>query len=75
MFEFANFASDEASENATDAKVIHIGLNHYFNSNVRLMIDAARGLYQGGTGMSTDAKGTNVTHNMTSIQTRLHLKW
>ena len=30
MFEFANFASDEASENATDAKVIHIGLNHYF---------------------------------------------
>ena len=75
MFEFANFASDEASENATDAKVIHIGLNHYFNSIVRLMIDAARGLYQGGTGMSTDAKGTNVTHNMTSIQTRLHLKW
>mgnify|MGYP001162828310 FL=1 len=75
MFEFANFASDEASENATDAKVIHFGINHYFNSNVRLMIDAARGLYQGGTGMSTDAKGTNVTHSMTSVQTRLHLKW
>ena len=33
------------STTGTDAKVIHFGLNHYFNNNVRLMIDGARGLY------------------------------
>ena len=75
MFEYLNFDDDELSESGTRGGVVHIGFNHYFNSNVRLMVDAARGLYDGGTGMSTDALGTNVTHNMTSIQTRLHLKF
>ena len=75
MFEYLNFDDDELSESGTRGGVVHIGFNHYFNSNVRLMVDAARGLYEGGTGMSTDALGTNVTHNMTSIQTRLHLKF
>ena len=34
--------------NGTHGKAVHIGLNHYFNSNVRLMVDATRGVYLGG---------------------------
>ena len=75
MYEGLNFAHSENSTNGTDGKILHFGINHYFNSDVRLMIDAARGIYQGGTGMTTDAVGTNVTHNMSSVQARLHLKW
>ncbi len=75
MFEGLNFAHSELSKLGTDGKVLHLGINHYFNSNVRLMVDAARGIYQGGTGYKTDAYGTNVTGNMSSIQARLHVMW
>ena len=52
-----------------------IGINHYFNSNVRLMIDAARGLYINGTGLNSDDLGSNHEGNLTSVQARLHFKW
>ena len=75
MYEQWNGAHSELSTAGTDAKVIHFGLNHYFNSNVRLMIDGARGLYMNGTGLNSDALGSNHEGNLTSIQARLHFKW
>jgi phosphate-selective porin len=75
MYEQWNGAHSELSTTGTDAKVIHFGLNHYFNNNVRLMIDGARGLYINGTGLNSDALGSNHEGNLTSIQARLHFKW
>jgi len=80
MFEGLHFAHGEESKASStgtgvDGKVLHFGLNHYFNSNVRLMVDAARGIYLGGTGILTDPMGTSKTQTMTSVQARLHLKW
>ena len=75
MYEQWNGAHSELSTTGTDAKVIHFGLNHYFNNNVRLMIDGARGLYMNGTGLNSDDLGSNHEGNLTSIQARLHFKW
>ena len=75
MYEQWNGAHSELSTAGTDAKVMHLGINHYFNSNVRLMIDAARGLYINGTGLNTDSLGSNHEGNLTSVQARLHFKW
>ena len=75
MYEQWNGAHSELSEVGTDAKVMHFGINHYFNSNVRLMIDAARGLYINGTGLNSDDLGSNHEGNLTSVQARLHFKW
>ena len=72
MFEGLNFAQDELSLTGTDGKVLHWGINHYFNSNVRIMVDMARGIYNNGTGLDSIH---GATHNMTSLQTRLHLKF
>ena len=57
----------------THAKAFHVGLNHYFNSNVRLMIDAARGVYIGGH--SDFVQRETQRHVATSAQARLHLKF
>ena len=56
----------------THAKAFHVGLNHYFNSNVRLMIDAARGVYIGGH--SDFVQRETQRHVATSAQARLHFK-
>ena len=62
--------------NGTHGKAVHIGLNHYFNSNVRLMIDATRGVYLGGhNDFYSDANRADRRHTMTSIQARLHAKF
>ena len=62
--------------NGTHGKAIHIGLNHYFNSNVRLMVDATRGVYLGGhNDFYSDGNRADRRHTMTSIQARLHAKF
>ena len=65
--------------NGTHGKAIHVGVNHYFNSNVRLMIDATRGVYLGGHddfyGGRSDAVQATSRHTMTSIQARMHIKF
>ena len=63
--------------NGTHGKAVHIGLNHYFNSNVRLMVDATRGVYLGGHNdfYSDTVDRMNRRHTMTSIQARLHAKF
>lgn len=76
MFESIDSRDGELSATATagtHAKVLHVGFNHYFTSNVRIMVDIARGLYLGGhTDWVRDQTGR---HTMTSAQTRLHLKF
>ena len=75
MFETIDSRDSELNESSsgTHAKVLHAGFNHYFNSNVRLMVDVARGLYLGGhTDWVRDQTGR---HTMTSAQTRLHFKF
>lgn len=65
--------------NGSHGKAIHIGLNHYFNSNVKLMVDATRGVYLGGHddfyGGRTDVVQEVSRHTMSSIQARLHVKF
>ena len=62
--------------NGTHGKAFHIGLNHYFNSNVRLMVDATRGVYLGGhNDFYSDGNRADRRHTMTSIQARLHAKF
>ena len=72
MFEGLNFAQDELSLTGTDGKVLHWGINHYFNSNVRIMVDMARGIYNNGTGLDSI---NGATHNMTCLQNRINLKF
>ena len=77
MLESINTRDSELNGlNGTHGKAVHIGLNHYFNSNVRLMIDATRGVYLGGhNDFYSDANRADRRHTMTSIQARLHAKF
>ena len=72
MFEGLNFAQDELSLTGTDGKVLHWGINHYFNSNVRIMVDMSKRYLQQWNRLDSIQ---GATHNMTSLQTRLHLKF
>lgn len=72
MFEHVDTRDSEMATDGTHGKAVHIGVNHYFNSNVRLMVDAARGIYLGGTDV---VSRVTQRYTPTTVQARLHLKF
>jgi phosphate-selective porin len=80
LYERIDMKDSELSEG--DGWAIHAGVNHYFNSNVRLMVDFARGIYFDGDDMAGSASTSSPTAytnadtaSLTSVQARLHLKY
>ena len=70
----ANDYSDQASNLTTGeggAGTAHtFGINHYFNSNVRLLVEGAVGDYS-----IDNARGGSTGSDVSTIQARLHLKY
>ena len=70
----ANDYSDQASNLTTGeggAGTAHtFGVNHYFNSNVRLLVEGAVGDYS-----IDNARGGSTGSDISTIQARLHLKY
>ena len=80
MYERVDMKDSELSEG--DGYAIHAGVNHYFNSNVRLMVEFTRGIYFDGDDMAGSASTTSPTNytnadtaSLSSVQARLHLKF
>jgi phosphate-selective porin OprO and OprP len=80
MYEKVDMKDSELSEG--DGFAVHIGVNHYFNSNVRIMVDVSRGIYLDGDDMAGSASVASPraytnsdTASLTAIQARLHLKF
>ena len=76
MYEKIDATHSEATiAKSTAGHIAHFGINHYFNSNVRLMIDGAKGFYRNGlTNAGVEARHS-AEYNPFSLQTRLHLKF
>jgi len=70
----ANDYSDQASNLTTGeggaGKAHTFGINHYFNSNVRLLVEGAVGDYS-----IDNARGGSTGSDVSTIQARLHLKY
>ena len=54
------------------------GINHYFNSNVRIMLEYAYGDYSYDDAIAEDTTngfGENGSSEVSTVEARLHLKW
>tara|TARA_B100000524_G_scaffold240414_1_gene128402 strand:+ start:12542 stop:13924 length:1383 start_codon:yes stop_codon:yes gene_type:complete len=76
MYEKIDTTHSEATTAlATAGHIAHFGVNHYFNSNVRLMFDGAKGFYRNGNPNAGIANNYPAEYTPFSLQTRLHIKF